>query len=199
MERYAYDCINCYLVIFHPLLLLLFQELIIAHTMLYQLQVRDFFTSQRSRVRKLVRLSREKAIRANAHREPQDGVPTSSDTMTPIDPVPLNSVGPDLVPLNSVSSTPVPLNTVGPDPVCLNTVGISSVEDTPSCSKQDDTLPGLDNLDKHFVENVFDMLRKEETFSGQVKLMEWILQIQNPSVLNWYSLIHLMCLRFNKL
>ncbi|BBH10388.1 Homeodomain-like superfamily protein [Prunus dulcis] len=116
-------------------------------------QVRDFFNSQRSRVRKLVQLSREKATRSSEHKELQDGVSTSSDPLTPIDPVPLNSVGP------------------------------SSVEDAPSCSTQDDALSGLDDLDKDFVDNIFNLMRKEETFSGQVKLMEWILQIQNSSVL----------------
>ncbi|EEF41619.1 Homeobox protein LUMINIDEPENDENS, putative [Ricinus communis] len=123
-------------------------------------QVRDFFNSQRSRVRKLVRLSREKVARANSYDERQDGVPTSSDPMVPIDMAPLNSVYPDLV--NFVGSNPAPLSSV------------------------DDILPGLHDQDRHFVENIFNLLRKEETFSGQVKLMEWILQIQNPSVLNWF-------------
>ncbi|XP_015575659.1 homeobox protein LUMINIDEPENDENS isoform X2 [Ricinus communis] len=207
-------------------------------------QVRDFFNSQRSRVRKLVRLSREKVARANSYDERQDGVPTSSDPMVPIDMAPLNSVYPDLVnfvgsnpaplssvgsdpaplssiasnaaplisvgpnpaPLSSIGSSPAPLNSVGShpaplnsfysSPVLLNTtgtdpspllsVGPSNLEEAPSCSMQDDILPGLHDQDRHFVENIFNLLRKEETFSGQVKLMEWILQIQNPSVLNWF-------------
>ncbi|TYI68449.1 hypothetical protein E1A91_D08G089600v1 [Gossypium mustelinum] len=120
-------------------------------------QVRDFFNSQRTRVRKQVRLSREKALRSNACKEAEDGVlPTGSEAVIPVEPVPLNSVGP-------VSS-----------------------EEAPSCSTQDDSLTGIDELDKHFVENIFSKMHKEETFSGQVKLMEWILQIQNPSVLYWF-------------
>ncbi|KAG2697376.1 hypothetical protein I3760_07G102300 [Carya illinoinensis] len=119
-------------------------------------QVRDFFNSQRSRVRKLVRLSREKAMRSGACKEPHDGALISSDPTIPIDLVPLDSVGP------------------------------ARVEEAPSCSTQDDALPGLDDEDKHFVENIFILMRKEETFSGQVKLMEWILQIQNSSVLCWF-------------
>ncbi|KAF5455199.1 hypothetical protein F2P56_024801 [Juglans regia] len=119
-------------------------------------QVRDFFNSQRSRVRKLVRLSREKAMRSGACKEPHDGALISSDPTIPIDLVPLDSVGP------------------------------ASVEEAPSCSTQDDALPGLDDEEKHFVENIFILMRKEETFSGQVKLMEWILQIQNSSVLCWF-------------
>ena len=208
------------------------------------------------RVRKLVRLSREKAIRVNAHKVPQDGVPTTSDALMPVDLVPLNSVAPNPVPMNTVSPNPAPLNAVIPnpfylnsvapnpvpfsfvssssaplnfasptssplnssspnpvplisaslnpvplnpaslnpvpldsvaqDPVPLNAVGPSRVDEVPSCSTQDDVLPGLDELDKHFAEKIFDLLRKEETFSGQVKLMEWILQIQTPAVLNWY-------------
>ncbi|WCJ21385.1 Homeodomain-like superfamily protein [Euphorbia peplus] len=148
-------------------------------------QVRDFFTSQRSRVKRLVRLSREKAARANALKEPQYVVSTSCDPMMPIqiaplssihpDPVPLdsvdsnsdhlNSIGFNSLPLNHVNSDPVPLdpivldsrplNPVNPDSAPLNYVGASSTEEIPSCSTQ-------------------------------VKLMEWILQLQNPSVLNWF-------------
>lgn len=208
------------------------------------------------RVRKLVRLSREKAIRVNAHKGPQDGVPTTTDALMPTDLAPLNSVAPNPVsmntvspnpaplnaaipnpfylnsaapnpvpfsfvssnsapliaasptpsplnsarpdpvplisfspnpaPLNPASLNPVPLDSVALDPVPLNAVGPSRVDEAPSCSTQDDVLPGLDELDKHFAEKIFDLLRKEETFSGQVKLMEWILQIQTPAVLNWY-------------
>ncbi|KAJ6972995.1 homeobox protein LUMINIDEPENDENS isoform X2 [Populus alba] len=249
-------------------------------------QVRDFFASQRTRVRKLIRLSMEKAIRVTAHKEPQNGFLTTSDALMPIDLVPLNSVdpnqvplnyvcsnpamlnsvspnpihlnsaGPSSVPLNSVSSISAPLNSVSPNPIHLNSAGPNSVplnsvssisaplnsvspnpfhlesvspnpvplisvspnpvplnpaslypvpldsvahnpvplnsagpsrvDEAPSCSTQDDMLPGLDELDKHFIENIFGLLRKEETFTGQVKLMEWILQIHTFSVLNWF-------------
>ncbi|OMP06646.1 hypothetical protein COLO4_07998 [Corchorus olitorius] len=120
-------------------------------------QVREFFASQRTRVRKQVRLSREKALRSNARKETEEGVvPNGSDTMIPVEPVPLNSVGP------------------------------VNAEEAPSCSTQDDALTDMDELDKRFVENIFTKMGKEETFSGQVKLMEWILRIQNPSVLYWF-------------
>ncbi|CAI9297185.1 unnamed protein product [Lactuca saligna] len=117
-------------------------------------QVRDFFTSQRSRVRRFIRISREKANQSSECVQNQDG--------------PLSS---NVDPLNH----PVPLNSVGP----------SSVE-APSCSTQDEVLPDTDDSDKYFTANIFSLMRKEETFSGQVKLMEWILQIQNPSVLYWF-------------
>lgn len=96
-------------------------------------------------------------MKPNGCKEPQDGV------VKEIDPV---------IPLN-----PVPLNTIVPAPV----------EEAPSSLTQDEMLSGIDDLDKHFVENIFDRMRTEETFTGQVKLMEWILKIQNPTVLLWYS------------
>ncbi|XP_042517376.1 homeobox protein LUMINIDEPENDENS-like [Macadamia integrifolia] len=116
-------------------------------------QVREFFSGQRSRVRKLVRLSKEKVVRSKAT---GDGCSTASDTAMSIDQVPLNSVE------------------------------AKTVEEIPSCSLQEEALPDIDNSDKYFLENIFNLMRKEQTFSGQVKLMEWILQIQNSSVLSWF-------------
>ncbi|KAK6940936.1 hypothetical protein RJ641_030467 [Dillenia turbinata] len=116
-------------------------------------QVRDFFASQRSRVRKFVRISRERATRSGPCKEKDDGpAATSSDPMVPIDQVPLKSVAPSIV------------------------------EELPCCSTQDAALPGLNDTDKNFLENIFSLMRKEETFSGQVKLMEWILRIENSSL-----------------
>lgn len=115
--------------------------------------MREYFAGQRSRVRKLVRLSREKAIRASIDTELQDGVSADSDLMLPIDPTPLSS--------------------------------ISNADEAPSCSNQDEVLLGLSESEQHFVDNIFSSMCKEETFAGQVKLMEWILQIENPSILCW--------------
>ncbi|KAJ1412645.1 Homeobox-like domain superfamily [Sesbania bispinosa] len=117
-------------------------------------QVRDFFTSQRSRVRRLVQLSRERALRSNSCEESNDGQ-INSDPLRPINPAPLNSAGPT----NSEEA---------------------------SCSTQEAALSDLDDLDKQFVENIFSLMQKEETFSGQERLMEWILSIQNFSVLLWF-------------
>ncbi|KAF4364514.1 hypothetical protein F8388_007091 [Cannabis sativa] len=116
-------------------------------------QVREFFASQRSRVRRLVRLSREKATKSNSCAELNDGVHAISDPLLPFQPIPLNTIAP------------------------------TGIEETPSCSTEDDVLPGIDGLDKQFVENIFSWMRKEETYSGQVKLMEWILQMKNSAVL----------------
>nr|KYP71331.1 Homeobox protein LUMINIDEPENDENS [Cajanus cajan] len=116
-------------------------------------QVRDFFTSQRSRVRRIVQLSKERALSSNSCEEPHDDQ-INSDPARPIDPAPLNSVG------------------------------LSNAEE--SCSAQEAALSDLDDSDKQFVDNIFSLMQKEETFSGQEKLMEWILTIQNFSVLLWF-------------
>ncbi|KAL2345392.1 hypothetical protein Fmac_006677 [Flemingia macrophylla] len=115
-------------------------------------QVRDFFTGQRSRVRRIVQLSKERALNSNSSEEPHNDQ-INSDLVRPINPAPLNSAGQ------------------------------STAED--SCSTQV-ALSDLDDSDKHFVDNIFSLMQKEETFSGQEKLMEWILTIQNFSVLLWF-------------
>jgi hypothetical protein len=51
--------------------------------------------------------------------------------------------------------------------------------------KQEEVHPSAESEDKKFLESIFALMRKEETFSGQVKLMEWILQINNVTVLSW--------------
>nr|XP_016449138.1 PREDICTED: homeobox protein LUMINIDEPENDENS-like [Nicotiana tabacum] len=121
-------------------------------------QVRDFFTAQRTRVRKFLRLSREKASISNASIEGPCPIPLSSES----DP--------------SSQTEPVPLDSVAP----------TCTEEGPSCSTQDDVLTGIEETDKHFLDNILTLMRKEETFSGQVKLMDWILEVQNPSVLFWF-------------
>ena len=140
-------------------------------------------------MRKLVRLSRERSIQSNSCKQLEvGGIATNNDPSMPIDAVPLNSDA--LVPLNS--DAPIPLNSEAPvplnfaTPVPLNTIEPSNVDNGPSCSTQDNKLSDIDGIDKHFVQTIFSMMQKEETFSGQVKLMEWILQIQNSSVLCWY-------------
>ncbi|CAI9105345.1 OLC1v1004251C1 [Oldenlandia corymbosa var. corymbosa] len=115
-------------------------------------QVREFFNSQRARVRKFVRISQENITRS---KDVNAGVPISTDS--------------------SDSMNPVPLDTVAP----------TSME-SGSCLNQDAVHPTDDQSDKYFVENIFSLMRKEDSFSGQVKLMEWIMRIQNASVLYWF-------------
>ncbi|CAN4093106.1 unnamed protein product [Withania somnifera] len=76
--------------------------------------------------------------------------------------------GPCPIPLScdpSSQTEPVPLNTADPTYEVLN---------------------GIEERDRHFVDNILTLMRKEETFSGQVKLMDRILEVQNPSVLYWF-------------
>ena len=93
-----------------------------------------------------------------------DGIPQGCDPNEPLTPVPLDSVGP------------------------------TSTEEGPTSLTQNEVLPSADQSDKYFLDNIFSLMRKEESFSGQVKLMEWILQIQNSSVLYWYLQLDLMTL-----
>lgn len=104
-------------------------------------------------MRRLVQLSKQRALRSSSCEEPH-GEQINSDHVRPINP---------------------PL---------LDTAGSTNAEET-SCSTQEAALSDLDDSDKHFVENIFSLIQKEETFSGQEKLMEWILTIQNFSVLSW--------------
>lgn len=52
-------------------------------------------------------------------------------------------------------------------------------------TKEEEVVPGVESEDKKFLDSIFALMRKEETFSGQVKLMEWILQINNITILSW--------------
>lgn len=82
------------------------------------------------------------------------------------------------VPMTNDSSMPI-------YPIPLNCVEPVRVEGACSTTPVEVTL-GLDESQKHFQENIFSEMRKEETIGGQVKLMEWILQIQNSSLLLWF-------------
>ncbi|XP_051142120.1 homeobox protein LUMINIDEPENDENS [Andrographis paniculata] len=118
-------------------------------------QVRDFFVGQRARVRKFVRVSKEKDDRSFV-RDAMNGEASTSDPSLPVEPVPLNTVAP------------------------------SNIHEGPSCVKSHELLSGMEESDPHFVENIFSLMRKEESYSGQVKLLQWILRIENPSVLHWF-------------
>ncbi|XP_042061731.1 homeobox protein LUMINIDEPENDENS-like [Salvia splendens] len=181
-------------------------------------QVRDFFAGQRTRVRKFVRLSREKA-NTSAYGLMHDVIATTSNLVIPAEPIPLATVGVPVpldtvgepVPLATVTEPiplatvgePVPLDTVGEpvplatvtepiplatvaEPIPLATVVPTRIDEGSSSSKRHEDLPGLVDSEKHFIDNIFGLMRKEESFSGQVKLIRWILRITNPSVLNWF-------------
>ncbi|WZZ34530.1 hypothetical protein YC2023_017931 [Brassica napus] len=130
-------------------------------------QVRDFVVTQKIKVRKQVRLSKEKVMMSSTHAIQGDGVPEQNNAVPHADPVPLNSMDPE----------PSSISWGEPENVALMPKEEVQQEDIP---------PDISDSDKYFVDNIFSMLRKEETFSGQVKLMEWIMQIQDSSVLIWF-------------
>lgn len=107
-------------------------------------------------MRKFVRLSREKANRSSACDLMHDGITATSDPNMPAEPIPLDTMAP------------------------------TNIDEGPSCSKRHEGLSGMADSDLYFIENIFGLMRKEESFSGQVKLLRLILQMKNPSVLNWY-------------
>ncbi|KAL6500364.1 hypothetical protein OROHE_025730 [Orobanche hederae] len=72
------------------------------------------------------------------------------------------------------------------EPVPLNTMDPANINEGPSCSKRHEELCGTEESDLRFIENIFSLMRKEDSFSGQVKLLKWILRIENPSVLNGF-------------
>lgn len=90
-----------------------------------------------------------------------------------------NHVG-TLVPGSFINVTPVQNGQTGSMKISLK-----PVEDGPSCPSQEAT-PGMDSDDRKFLENIFSLMRKEQAFSGRLKLMEWVLQIHNSAVLSWY-------------
>ncbi|KAL5226483.1 hypothetical protein ABZP36_014748 [Zizania latifolia] len=168
-------------------------------------QVREFFASQRTRVRKCVRLSQEKALRIESSKAP-DNVCSISTEQTPVDIEahaqviePLRTLEPLEVQQCSLQYVEVPqISLQLPD-----VQQICAIPITPTCvtqptdantnpnsiqkeTKQEEVAPGVESDDKKFLESIFALMRKENTFSGQVKLMEWILQINNATVLSWF-------------
>ncbi|KAL5712963.1 hypothetical protein ACHQM5_015083 [Ranunculus cassubicifolius] len=156
-------------------------------------QVREFFASQRARVRKHVRLSKEKATKVEAARLTHEGCSMSSDyaihdinpiLSSPVDPIPIKSDAQNVLQGECSTNSEDMMDIINPTP--LNTVDPKVAGDAPCSTLKEETVPGADDYEKKFIENIFNLMRKEESFSGQVKLMEWILKIQNSSVLYWF-------------
>nr|XP_051227999.1 homeobox protein LUMINIDEPENDENS isoform X3 [Lolium perenne] len=184
-------------------------------------QVREFFASQRTRVRKAVRLSREKALELEASKMP-NSVCSMSTEQTPLHiethaqvVEPLNTLGPiemlqsssqqaDTLqnslqpaeaPQNSLQQAEAQQNTATPTPTPtpvtpMETAELTDAKINPGSvqkeTKQEEVAPGVESEDKKFLDSIFALMRKEETFSGQVKLMQWILQINNAMILSWF-------------
>ncbi|KAL3644793.1 hypothetical protein CASFOL_009973 [Castilleja foliolosa] len=119
-------------------------------------QVRDFFNGQRARVRKFAQLSREKINRSTTSDGMCGGIASTPDPNMPVEPIPISTMAP------------------------------TNIHEEPSCSNRPEILSGIEESDKHFIENIFSLMRKEESFSEKVKLLKWILRMENPSVLNWF-------------
>ncbi|XP_020698720.1 homeobox protein LUMINIDEPENDENS isoform X1 [Dendrobium catenatum] len=150
-------------------------------------QVRDFFSGQRSKVRKLVSLVREKAAKSDAANErcstnPEETLLYHIDA--PSSAVDVKNVG-DLAEVPDSNGNLLAIQ-------YYQNVPVSSIDSkpiqvvVPSSSSQEESIPGIYEDDKKFLENIFNLMRKEGTFAGQVKLMEWILQIHNSAVLVWF-------------
>ncbi|KAJ1286980.1 hypothetical protein BS78_03G394400 [Paspalum vaginatum] len=189
-------------------------------------QVREFFTSQRSRVRKFVQLSQEKALRIEASKEHDNACSLKSE-QTPLDIEanaeliePLRTLEPVVsqsstqtmdVPLVSLQPVELPRSFLQPMEVFQNSFQQAEAQQNYSAPmmpsgtmvmqptdakissdsvqkeiKQEEVHPGVESEDKKLLESIFALMRKEETFTGQVKLMEWILQINNITVLSWF-------------
>ncbi|KAJ0979852.1 hypothetical protein J5N97_015326 [Dioscorea zingiberensis] len=156
-------------------------------------QVREFFAGQRSRVRKLTRLPREKATRLEEPKEPLDVCPISVDQPLPVGIVastnlnPLNPLNPMTVQYGQVLENYGNVNAAqSRQQVAVNSTEIKTTQEGPSCLPQEAAIDGIDSEDKKFLENIFNLMKKEQTFSGQTKLMEWVLRIHNTAVLNWF-------------
>uniref|UniRef100_A0A0D9V9Y0 Homeobox domain-containing protein n=1 Tax=Leersia perrieri TaxID=77586 RepID=A0A0D9V9Y0_9ORYZ len=168
-------------------------------------QVREFFASQRTRVRKFVRLSREKALRIESSKVP-DNVCSISTEQTPVDIEanaqviePLRTLEPlevQQIPLQHVVVPQIYLQLPVVPQSCATSVAPTGImqpidaKTTPDSvqkeTKQEEVAAGVESEDKKFLESIFALMRKENTFSGQVKLMESILQINNVTVLSWF-------------
>lgn len=130
-------------------------------------QVRDFFATQKIKVKKQVRLSREKLMMSTTHAIQGDGVMEQNSAVPHAEPLPLNSMDPEASSISwGEGETPA----------------LMPKEDV----QEEDVPPDISDSDKYFVDNIFSLLRREETFLGQMKLMEWIMQIQDSSVLIWF-------------
>lgn len=149
--------------------------------------MREFFAGQRSRVRKLVRLSCENSTKSDTSKTAKDEFSFNvEDQPLPISIVPPGNAASGIVTGQQLSGTAGIVGTVRIDQqMTLNPNEILKVDEGRPSQLQEETTPGVDSDDKEFLDKIFNMMRKEQSFAGQVKLMEWILRIQNTAILNW--------------
>ncbi|KAG6474824.1 hypothetical protein ZIOFF_064039 [Zingiber officinale] len=153
-------------------------------------QVREFFAGQRSRVRKLVRLSCDQSAKLEASKVSKEECSSSLDHSSSVSEVQLENtaVGTTIGELKQAPENTCILATLKTDQqVTVNPNEPVKVEAGHPSVLPEETAPGVDSDDKEFLDKIFNMMKKEQTFSGQVKLMEWILRINNTAILNWFS------------
>jgi hypothetical protein len=149
-------------------------------------------------VRKIVRLSREKAVRiepsvpGNSDQE-SNASASSTSCNTSHDQAPkitvsdatVDFVGPAGIVADVVPLAVLPPVMSGPTgQVCTDLETVSSHPDLPAVKLKED---GMEEEDKKFVDDVLALMRREMTFAGQIRLMESVLRINNDAVLNWYE------------
>ncbi|KAH9328469.1 hypothetical protein KI387_000577, partial [Taxus chinensis] len=121
-------------------------------------QVREFFSGQRSRVRRLARQAHDKANNIQAVNTFEDLAPSATKQFSCLTTL-----------LHSQSG--VGIRTAGKESCRLLT---------------DNALEDRESFDTNFIKSFFFLMRKEGTFSGQVQLLERILQIHDSTVLCWF-------------
>eukprot|EP01018_Ginkgo_biloba_P017845 Gb_02138 [translate_table: standard] len=93
-------------------------------------------------------------------------------------------------PANSTSEDGNPSSTKQSGPLialvhCQSGVGSKAAAKDYFRLPNDDKLDERESFDSNFMKSFFSLMRKESTFSGQVQLLERILQIQDSTVLCW--------------
>ncbi|KAG8054046.1 hypothetical protein GUJ93_ZPchr0001g29701 [Zizania palustris] len=143
-------------------------------------QVREFFASQRTRVRKFVRLSQEKALRIESSKAP-DNVCSISTEQTPVNIEAHTQVIDPLRTLEPLEVQQCSLQYVEVTQISLqlpDVQQICAIPITPTCVTQ----PTDANTNPSSIQKD----TKQEEVAPGVKLMEWILQINNATVLSWF-------------
>jgi hypothetical protein len=144
-------------------------------------------------VRKIVRLSREKAVRieplvlGNSNQDSNASVVSTSC-----------STSHDQTPKFTISDSTT-VDFLGPTGTVADVVPLAVLPPVMSgptgqvCMKLEED--AMEEEDKKFVDDVLALMRREMTFAGQIRLMESVLRINNDVVLNWYE-VWITCLYF---
>lgn len=149
-------------------------------------------------MRKIVRLSREKAIGL------EPSIPVNFDTAstscsTSHDQTPqitiTDATAVDFVGSNGTAAADIVPLAVLPPVVCMTPEAASSNPEVPAVKPKEED--GMKEEDKKFVDDVLALMRRETTFTGEVRLMESVLRINNDAVLNWYEQLVILVKRIS--